>query len=61
MEFKNNYSTGDRVSTPLGDATIVDWVEIRNEMHPIIKLDHTDNPDGDTFPLTTFGFKHIED
>ena len=59
--FKNDYSIGDRVTTPLGDGVIVAVSKNINVDGKVkVKLDHSDNPDGDTFVLTTTMLKHIQ-
>lgn len=61
--FKNTYETGDRVNTPLGTGTIIDMVErgTNNQLHPLIKLDKSDDPDGDTFWLPSTMLTHLDE
>lgn len=59
--FKNTYEIGDLVNTPMGNGKIVD-VQSQGEKQgkPVVKLDHSDDPDGDTFAFAYTMLKHLK-
>ena len=61
-EFKNSYEEGDRVMTPMGPGTILrtGYDDLKHERYvqPLVRLDHSDDPEGDVFHLEPL--RHIE-
>jgi len=60
--FKNYYSIGDFVDTPLGPGKIIKVQNYgqKNE-RPVVKLNHSTDPDGDTFPFEYTMLKHLNE